>query len=72
VDFVLDHASCGKILLDVKDIENPPPGPGLGFFDPYRVIRTHIDAGKRKFMEQRRVPVRAGAGRTSNKRHDAR
>jgi hypothetical protein len=49
VDFVLDHAGCGKILLDVKDIENPPPGPGFGFFDPYRVIRTHIDAGKRKF-----------------------
>jgi len=48
MDFVLDHADCGKILLDVKDIENPPP-LGFGVFDPYRVIRTHIDAGKRKF-----------------------
>ncbi len=23
MDFVLDHPSCGKILLDVKDIEKP-------------------------------------------------
>jgi hypothetical protein len=49
MDFVLDHAECGKILLDVKDIENPPPEQGFGFFDPYRPIRTHIEAGRRKF-----------------------
>jgi hypothetical protein len=50
VDFVVDHPDCGKILLEVKDIENEPPEPGgFGFFDPYRPIRTHIDAGKKKF-----------------------
>ena len=50
VDFVVDHPEWGKILLEVKDIENKPPEPGgLGFFDPYRPIRTHIEAGKKKF-----------------------
>lgn len=49
IDFVVDHPTSGKILLDVKDIENPPPGPGYGAFDPYRPIRTHIDAGRKKF-----------------------
>jgi hypothetical protein len=49
IDFVIDHPTWGKILLDVKDIENPPPGLGFGAFDPYRPIRMHIDAGRKKF-----------------------
>jgi hypothetical protein len=50
VDFVVEHPACGKILLEVKDIESKPPAVGgLGFFDLYRPIRTHIDAGRKKF-----------------------
>ena len=49
VDFVVDHPDCGKILLEVKDIESGPPPLGLGVFDAYRPIRTHIEAGKKKF-----------------------
>ena len=49
VDFVVDHPDCGKILLEVKDIESGPPPFGLGVFDGYRPIRTHIEAGKKKF-----------------------
>jgi hypothetical protein len=50
VDFVVDHPDCGKILLEVKDIVNEPPAAGgFGFFDPYRPIRAHIEAGKKKF-----------------------
>jgi hypothetical protein len=47
IDFILDHPDCGKILLEVKDILNTPPPSG--FFDPYRPIRAHIEAGTRKF-----------------------
>jgi hypothetical protein len=49
IDVIIDHPTCGKILLDVKDIENEPPGLGYGAFDLYRPIRTHIDAGRKKF-----------------------
>lgn len=50
VDFVIDHPDSGKILLEVKDIENPRPViGGLGAFDPHRPIRSHIQAGTRKF-----------------------
>jgi hypothetical protein len=49
VDFVVEHPACGKLLLEVKDIENKPPGLGFGAFDPYKPIRTHIEAGKKKF-----------------------
>lgn len=28
VDFVVEHQACGKILLEVKDIENERPAPG--------------------------------------------
>jgi hypothetical protein len=47
IDFVISHPDCGKILLEVKDIENPPPPSG--FFDPHRPVRAHIEAGTRKF-----------------------
>ena len=33
----------------MKDIESGPPPLGLGVFDGYRPIRTHIEAGKKKF-----------------------
>ena len=49
VDFVVEHPECGKILLEVKDIETGPPALGMGFVDLYRPIRTHIEAGKKKF-----------------------
>jgi hypothetical protein len=49
VDFVVDHPACGKLLLEVKDIENEAPALGFSCFDPYRPIRTHIEAGKKKF-----------------------
>jgi hypothetical protein len=49
VDFVVDHPKCGKILLEVKDIETGPAVLGLEFVDGYRPIRTHIQAGSRKF-----------------------
>lgn len=49
IDFVVDHPTHGKILLEVKDIENPLPVLGFSVFNPYAPIRTHIEAGKRKF-----------------------
>ena len=49
IDFVVDHPECGKILLEVKDIETGPPALGFGLLDGYRPIRTHIQAGSRKF-----------------------
>ena len=48
IDFVIDHPTCRKILLDVKHRESPA-GATIWTFDPYRPIRTHIDAGRRKF-----------------------
>jgi hypothetical protein len=48
IDFVTDHPTHGKILLEVKDIENAMPNGG-GAFDPYRAIREHIEEGTRKF-----------------------
>lgn len=50
IDFIVDHPSCGKILLEVKDIENEPP-LAAGFFDPDRPIRAHIQEGTRKFKK---------------------
>jgi hypothetical protein len=49
IDFVVEHPICGKILLEVKDIENGQVPSGLGFFDGYEPIRSHIEAGKKKF-----------------------
>ena len=50
-DFVIDHPTHGKILLDVKDIEVGMFGdsPCVATFDPYLPIRKHIDAGRQKF-----------------------
>ena len=48
IDFVIDHPTHGKILLEVKDIVNPPP-QGSGAFDPYKPIREHIEEGTKKF-----------------------
>jgi hypothetical protein len=48
IDFVVDHPTHGKVLLEVKDIVNPPPR-GFSAFDPYTPIREHIEEGQRKF-----------------------
>lgn len=47
IDFVIEHPECGKILLEVKDIKNPPPPSG--FYDAHKPIRKHIEAGAQKF-----------------------
>lgn len=49
IDFVVDHSTHGKILLEVKDIENEPPPRGFSQFDSYRSIRSHIKKGSEKF-----------------------
>lgn len=49
IDFVVDHRTCGKVLLEVKDVVNPLPPRGGSVFDPYKPIREHIEEGTRKF-----------------------
>jgi hypothetical protein len=49
IDFVIDHPTHGKILLEVKDIVNPMPLLGPSTFDTYKPIREHIEEGQRKF-----------------------
>jgi hypothetical protein len=49
IDFVVDHATHGKILLEVKDIENAMPPRGISVFNSYKPIRSHIDEGREKF-----------------------
>lgn len=51
VDYVLDHPMCGKIYLEVKDINCPPPLGSFSQFDPYLPIRRHIEEGQRKFRD---------------------
>jgi hypothetical protein len=51
-DFTIDHADKGEILCEVKDIRTPfPERIGPSAFDPYKPIRSHIDAGRKKFKE---------------------
>jgi hypothetical protein len=49
IDFVIDHQTHGKVLLEVKDIVNPMPPLGPSAFNPYKPIREHIEEGTRKF-----------------------
>jgi hypothetical protein len=49
IDFVIDHPTHEKILLEVKDIVNPMPVQGFSTFNPYKPIREHIEEGTRKF-----------------------
>lgn len=49
IDFVIDHPTHGKVLLEVKDIVNPMPPQGFSTFNPYKPIREHIEEGTRKF-----------------------
>ncbi len=49
IDFVVDHPTGGKILLEVKDIEGALPPSGISAFDAYKPIREHIEEGTRKF-----------------------
>ena len=47
--FVVDHPECGKIMLEVKDIERSPPSLGISAFDSRKPIRAYIEAGTQKF-----------------------
>ena len=49
IDFVVDHPTHGKVLLEVKDIVNPMPSLGFSTFNPYKPIREHIEDGTKKF-----------------------
>jgi hypothetical protein len=49
IDFVVDHPTGGKILLEVKDVVNPLPPRGFSTFNSYKPIREHIEEGQRKF-----------------------
>jgi hypothetical protein len=51
IDFVVDHPTHGKILLEVKDIENAPPPRGPSVVNFYTPIRKHIAKGTSKFKE---------------------
>ena len=53
IDFVIDHPTSGKILLEVKDIENAPAPRGLGQINSYDPIRAHIEDGREKFKSAR-------------------
>ena len=49
VDFVVEHLEDGKILLEVKDVDNPVKPGFRGSFDAYRPIRSQIDDARKKF-----------------------
>ena len=47
IDYFVEHPEAGKVLLEVKDIENYVKG--FGAVDMYGPIRSHIDYGRDKF-----------------------
>lgn len=49
IDFVVDHPTLGKVLLEVKDIENAPAPRGFSQINSYGPIRSHIEDGREKF-----------------------
>jgi hypothetical protein len=49
IDFVIDHPTSGKVLLEVKDIVNDPPPRGFSMVNSYTPIRSHIEDGSGKF-----------------------
>jgi hypothetical protein len=49
IDFVVDHPTLGKVLLEVKDIENAPAPRGFSHINSYGPIRSHIEDGREKF-----------------------
>jgi hypothetical protein len=51
VDYVISHPRNGRIYLEVKDIHQPLPSGSFFQHDPYPAIRSHIDAGKKKFKD---------------------
>jgi hypothetical protein len=51
IDYVVDHPTHGKIYLEVKDINCPPPAGSFGAFDPHLPIRNHIGEVQRKFKD---------------------
>jgi hypothetical protein len=48
VDYVVDHPTAGKVLLEVKDIENQV-SDGFSQFSSYAALRRHIDEARKKF-----------------------
>jgi hypothetical protein len=48
-DFVIDHPTAGKVLIDVKDINNSPVVTGFSQGNSYGAIRAQIDDGRKKF-----------------------
>jgi len=48
-DFVVDHPTAGKVLIDVKDINNSPVVRGFSQGNSYQTIRARIDDGRKKF-----------------------
>jgi len=53
IDFVISHATSGKVLLEVKDIENAPAPRGFSQINSYDPIRSHIEDGRKKFQSAR-------------------
>lgn len=53
IDFVIDHPTSGKVLLEVKDIENAPAPRGFSQIDSYGPIRSHIEDAREKFKSAR-------------------
>lgn len=51
VDYVVNHATHGRVFLEVKDIICPPPLGTFSQFDPYEPIRAHIEEGQKKFKD---------------------
>jgi hypothetical protein len=49
IDFVVDHPTSGKVLLEVKDIENAPAPREFSQINSYGPIRSHIEDGRKKF-----------------------
>lgn len=49
IDFVVAHPTSGKVLLEVKDIENAPAPRGFSQINSYTPIRSHIEDGRKKF-----------------------
>lgn len=48
-DFVIDHPTAGKVLIDVKDINNSPVVKGFSQVNSYQSIHAQIDDGRKKF-----------------------
>lgn len=48
-DYLIEHPAVGKILFEVKEINQPLPQGGPCAFDPHSPIESHIGAAANKF-----------------------